>query len=88
MSVSTTQPLHVKIYREPWTTFVQLTLDNGYSEEFDDVDEVRQWFKCRGADMDKVEEALDWVFNFNQCDFFIQTPKDPTPNRTRLQPNI
>jgi len=57
-------PITVKVSREipmPW--FKLDIVENGYTEELD-PDECREWFKSRGASMDAVERALDYVWNF------------------------
>lgn len=69
--------LHVLLTREPWSDFFTLTLDNGHTEELE-VEDTRLWFKQRGANMDKIEKALDQTWNFQRCEVIIDNPKDPS----------
>ena len=72
--------LRIKIHREPFMDFFELKLDNGYSEEVH-WEEVRDWFKDRGADMTALEKALDYAWNFQNAEFFILKPKSPLPSK-------
>ena len=72
--------LRVKIHRTPFMDFFDLRLDNGYTEEVH-WEEVRGWFKDRGANMDALEKALDYAWNFQNAEFFILHPKSPLPTK-------
>jgi hypothetical protein len=76
----------VKIYREPWIPFFELTLENGHSFEFD-AEEALEWFKERGADMEKVEKAMDYAQNFYHANIEINNPKAPKPS-SPLDPKV
>lgn len=79
--------LHVRITREMWAEFFTLTHDNGHTEELD-PEEIRSWFKVRGADMDKMEKVFDHVWNFGSAEAVINNPKAPPVNRLPHSPNI
>jgi len=79
--------LHLIISREMWGEFFTLHMDNGQTEELD-PEEVRKWFKERGADMDKIEKVLDHVWNFGRAEVEIETPRTPTIRRLPYEPNI
>jgi len=79
--------LHVVVTREPFMDFFLLTLDNGYTEELE-VEDTRAWFKERGADMDKVEKALDHCWNFYYSEINILNPKEPNKSNLPHAPNI
>lgn len=64
----------VKIDREPGMDFLVLTLEDGTTEELD-VDDTREWFRLRGANMDKIDKALDYVWNFYHATVNINMPK-------------
>lgn len=68
--------LHVAITREPFIDYFVITLDNGHTEELE-PEECRQWFKERGANMDKIEKLLDHVWNFHMGEVNIHNPKEP-----------
>ena len=80
-------PLHVLIDREPWSETFTLNLDNGQSEELD-PEEVREWFRVRGANMDALEKVLDQAWNFRYADVVIANPKVPRTVRHPYAPNI
>lgn len=62
-SVPTGRSAHVLVTREPFSDFYSLSVDNGQSEELE-IEEVREWFRQHGANMDAVEPALDHCWNF------------------------
>lgn len=64
--------LLVEIHREPFAEFVTLIYE-GSSEELE-PEAAREWFQKRGADMDKLEKALDHAWNFYRADVVIKNP--------------
>lgn len=82
-----TNVLHVAITRPMWGEFFTLTLDNGFTEELE-PEEVRAWFKVRGANMDKIEKTLDHVWNFGSAEVNIANPKEPPVTRLPYSPDI
>ncbi len=82
-----TEALHVVILREMWGEFFTLVMDNGQTEELD-PEEVRTWFKVRGADMDKIEKVLDHVWNFGRAEAEIENPKEPPVTKLPYAPDI
>jgi hypothetical protein len=83
----TGQPLRVKITREPFISWFTLTLDNQHSEELE-PEETREWFRVRGANMDVVEQSLDYAWNFYKAEVWIKNPKVPTLMNPNIAPNI
>jgi len=84
----TLEPLHVVITREPFGDFFALHEDNGHTEELE-PEECRAWFKERGANMDKLEQALDQCWNFQRAEVVIKNPKEPSNlNRLPHTPNV
>lgn len=79
--------LHVVITREPWTDFFVITLDNGHTEELE-PDDTRQWFRERGADMDKFEKVLDQVWNFQRAEAIIDNSREPSMPRLAHSPKL
>ena len=67
------EPLTVELTREPFSTLV--TLKTGESSEDLDWEDVREWFKMRGANMDVIEKALDRVYNFYSASVTIKNPR-------------
>lgn len=82
-----TKTLHVKITRPMWGEFFTLTLDNDYTEELE-PEEVRLWFKVRGANTDIIEKTLDHVWNFGSAEVNIANPKEPPVTRLPYSPDI
>ena len=79
--------LHVRITREMWSDFFMLHLDNGQSEELE-PEPLREWFRIRGADMDKMERVIDQAWNFQRAEVIISNPKIPKLNRSSFAPEI
>jgi len=79
--------LCVTVHRDPYSDFITLTLPNGHTEELH-WDEVNDWFKIRGADMDALAKALDYAWNFREVDFVISHPKNPLLARGKHAPKI
>ena len=71
-----TNTLHVLVTREPFIEYFTLTLDNGHTEELE-VEDCKQWFKDRGADMAKVDKALDHCWNFYRVEIVLKNSKEP-----------
>jgi len=82
-----TESLHVLITREPFIDFFVVTLDNGHTEELE-PEECRAWFKERGANMDKIEKALDHVWNFYRVEVNINNPKEPPMSSVPHAPRL
>lgn len=81
------EPMHVVILREPFIEYFTIVLDNGHSEELE-VEDCRQWFKDRGADMDKIEKALDHCWNFYRSEVLIHNPKEPPAPKLPHSPKL
>lgn len=81
------EKVHVVILREPWMEYFTLVLDNGDSEELE-VEDTRQWFRERGANMDAVEKALDQAWNFYRSEVNINKPKLPPQPKLPHAPKI
>lgn len=79
--------LHVIVTREPFMDFYTLTLDDGTTEELE-LEECKQWFKERGADMDKLDKALDQCWNFYRAEINIKHPKSPPKSKLPFAPNL
>jgi hypothetical protein len=79
--------LHVVLLREMWCEFFTIVLDSGYTEELD-PEETRAWFRVRGADMDRMEKALDQTWNFGRCEVEIENPKTPRVTRLPHSPDV
>ncbi len=79
------RPLTIDLRREPGLEWFVLQVDDGSSEELDPED-ARSWFKMRGANMDAVEKALDYCWNFYKATIVIKNPK--TPPRSTLEPTV
>lgn len=56
--------------------FFELKLENGFTEELD-AEATREWFQEHGANMDAVEKALDYCWNFYSAVVTIQNPRAP-----------
>lgn len=85
--INPSNTLHVVITREMWGEFFTLTLDNGHTEELEPED-IRAWFKLRGADMDKVEKVLDQAWNFQRAEAIFDHYKEPKIVRLAHSPDI
>jgi len=79
--------LHIIIQREMWSDFFVLTLDSGHTEELE-VEQTREWFRVRGANMDKMEKVLDHCWNFGRAEAEIENPKEPPVTRLPYSPDI
>jgi hypothetical protein len=79
--------MHVIIKHEIFTDYFTLVQSNGYTEELE-PEEVREWFKVRGAKMDAVEKALDHAWNFKRAEFYISNPKEPVVSRSSYDPKL
>jgi hypothetical protein len=87
LSCDLPKPLVVKLTRIPFGSFVTLTLDDGATEDLE-PDEAREWFKIRGANMEGVEKALDYVWNFYTAGITVHNPKKPILKTSRVTPRI
>lgn len=81
------QSLVVHIHRPMWGEYFTLTLPNGHTEEID-PEEIRPWFKVRGANMDIIEKVLDHAWNFQNANVEIENPKEPPVTRLPYAPDI
>ena len=84
-------PLLVRVTREmPLEWFKLELVDNGYTEELE-PDECRDWFKKRGANMDSVERALDYAWNFGSYKpviVSIANPIEVSLHSDAVMPNV
>ena len=69
-------PLKVRITKEPFMDWIELHLEDGGHEELA-PEEARTWFKERGANMETVEKALDYCWNFYKAVVVINAPVQP-----------
>lgn len=60
---------------------------DGYTEELE-IEDVRLWFKQRGANMHVVEEALTQAWNFLRAEVIIIKPKVPSSAAVAYAPDI
>ena len=79
--------LHVLLTREPFTDFFVITLDNGHSEELE-VEDCKEWFRVRGADMDKMDKLFDHVWNFSRGEAIIDNPREPSMPKLAHYPKL
>lgn len=83
--------LRVKIEREPFMDFFVLKLDNGHSEELE-PEEIREWFRVRGANLDVIEKVLDeawnWPPSYKDVYVVINNYKEPPQLNKAIQPRI
>lgn len=86
-AVDTSKPLTVALEREAWTDWFVLKCSSGVTEQLE-PDEARAWFKERGANMDSVEKALDYCWNFYKATVVINNPRDPMIHAPRTQPHV
>lgn len=70
-----------------WAEFFTLVLDNKHTEELD-PEEIRNWFRIRGANMDKVEKVLDQAWNFQRAEVIVDNYREPKVVRLAHSPNI
>ena len=80
-------PLQVSIHRPMWSDYYTITLPNAYTEEME-IDELREWFRIRGANMDKMDKVFDHVYNFQNATVVIENPKEPKRVRLDHEPDI
>ena len=81
-----TNPKRIVVLREPWSDFYVLAYD-GKTEELE-FEETRAWFKAHGADMIKLEPALDEVQNFQQTIVNIADFKEPVQKFPGFEPQV
>lgn len=79
--------LHVLLLREMFSEFFTIQLDNGQTEELD-PEEVRNWFRVRGANMDALEKVLDQCWNFGRAEVTVRNYKEPPNTRLPYAPDI
>ena len=79
--------LHVLLTREPWSDYFVITLDNGHTEELE-VEECKQWFRERGANMDAMDRVFDHVWNFYRAEPVIKNPKEPSMPKVSHAPRL
>jgi hypothetical protein len=81
-------PLHVRLRREPFSDYVELlVLATGASEELE-AEDVREWFRLRGANMDTIETVLDELWNLErELTVVIEKPREIT-TRGRVTPDV
>ena len=69
------EPLRVRISREPFGEYFTLEYGAGSSEELE-ADAAREWFTTRGANLEQVDKALDYAWNFYEAFFTIENPRE------------
>jgi hypothetical protein len=79
--------LHVVVTRDQFSSFYTIWIDEQPVEELE-IEEVTQWFKERGANMDMVKEALDHCWNFVRSEMEIENPKEPSTPKLPYAPDI
>jgi hypothetical protein len=88
--MSENKPMTVTVTREiplPWFT---LTTADGQTEDMD-PDQIREWFSGIGADMYRIDKALDYVWNFGSyrpATITIENPVDRRKIKHGVVPNI
>lgn len=81
----------VRLTREPFSPFIVIINEADQSSEELEVEEARQWFKDRGANMDVVDKAMDHVWNFygrRPIRVTISRPKAPVISNPRIDPKV
>ncbi len=82
----------VKISREVPYQYFQLTLTHKDDQTLElDPEETREWFKLRGANMNVVEQALDYVWNFGDLrpvHVTIENFREPTQPHRPAEPEV
>lgn len=81
------EPLCVHVHREMWSDIWELTLSNGHTEHFE-FEELKEWFRVRGANMDVIIKSLDHAWNFQDVDVEVENPKEPPVTRLPYAPDI
>lgn len=79
-----------KLYREPFTDYFVVTCPDGTSEELT-VEETRMFFYQRGADMQKLEKAYDYAWEFSclrDVFFVIENYREPIIRRGPADPQV
>ena len=76
----------VVLRREPYADHVELKMDNGFSELLT-AEDARAWFSKRGANMNAVEKALDYVWNFYNAEVVISN-YTPVVEKHFVRPQI
>lgn len=71
------EPLKVILKREPFLEWFIIEVPSQNVSDECDPEETRNWFKMRGANMDVVEKALDYCWNFYRSEVTIKNPKAP-----------
>lgn len=79
--------LVVQLRREPFEDEFTITLPDGTSEELE-AEDLRTWFKVRGADEIAVESAMDYCWNFYAAEFEIKNPKVPVQKNSNVLPQL
>ena len=79
--------LRVFLIREPFDDFYLIYLDDGKSEEMEEMD-VRQWMADRGAEEDLIDRAVNQARNFYSASVIIPNPRTPPKIFDPVEPNI
>jgi len=82
-------PIRVILLREPFSEYFTLTLPDHTPPRTEELepDEVREWFRERGGDVEKLETVLDYCWNFPKPQtVVIANPR--LPRRTILDPAL
>lgn len=79
--------LRVWLIREPFDDFYLVYLDDGKSEELEELD-VRKWLADRGAEEELVQRSVDQAWNFYSACVIIPNPRTPPKVFDPVEPNI
>ena len=83
------EPLTVAVSRIPFEDWVTVTMPGSAQSWQLDPEECREWFRIRGADMDAVEKATDYLYSgFPAVTITIRNPRNLAKVLTRKDPLI
>lgn len=80
------EPILARVTREPFSDFYHLYVDDIIEEL--EIEDLRQWFNERGANMYEVEKALDYVWNFREAYITIRNPIRPKTVANSYTPDL
>jgi len=87
VSSHVTPSLRVIVTRQMFVDSYTIHLPNGHTEELD-TDEIEEWFRARGANMEVVDRGLTQTWNFLRCAITICNPKEPALRDARIEPLV
>ena len=79
--------LRIFIVREPFDEWYTLIMDNGQTEELEDL-ETRAFLVARGADEDNLKQTMDQAWNFYRAICMISNPKQVVETLSPIAPRI